>query len=136
MAIEKVKRAWFLVESGSLNALINGLADSRTVHVVDLQEEPEDAPTPETETAARRTHSIVAAADFTPDLDLADDNVNKLTRSLDVLDGFIPPKRPFYLNFVNLPAEMTQAEFDEHVAAIDVGELYEQTAHSRAETSR
>ena len=135
MAIEKVKRAWFLVERGTLGALIQRLADSRTVHVVDLQETPDDAAPPETNAAAPHTPAFVAAADFTPELDLADDNVNKLTRSLDVLDGFVLPKRPFHENFVNLPAEMTQAEFEERVAAIDVAELYEQTSHIQRDHS-
>ena len=128
MAIEKVKRAWFLVERGRLNALIQDLADSRTVHVVDLQEAPEDASPSETETAAPREQTFLPAADFTPELDLADDNVSKLTRSLDVLNAFVQPKRPFHENFVNLPAEMTRTEFDQHVAGIDVAELYEQTS--------
>ena len=122
MAIEKVKRAWFLVERGDLDALIQGLADSRTVHVVDLQEAPAAN---ESETTAE---AFLPAADFTPQLDADDDNVSKLTQALDVLDGFVAPKRRFHENFVNLPAEMTRDEFERHVAGVDVADLYEQTA--------
>ena len=117
MAIEKVKRAWFLVERGQLDTLIQGLARSRTVHIVDLKEEA-----PEGE-AAR----ALLPADRAPTGGEAEDKVSKLTRALDILDGFAPPKRSFAQNFVSLPAEMTRDEFDRCVVETNVEEIYEQT---------
>ncbi|MFH1732608.1 MAG: hypothetical protein ABIF82_13300 [Planctomycetota bacterium] len=130
MAIEKVKRTWFLVERGELNALIRGLADSRTVHVVDLKEETKgqagsaDRPAPD----HNPDRNLNPPPDLTPALDAAESNVGKLSRALDVLDGFAPPKRRFHENFVNLPAEMKRDEFERHVAEVNVAELAENTA--------
>jgi len=123
MAIEKVKRAWFLVERGELDDLIQALADSKTVHVVDLKEGPPPS-RPDGQPLLSANLNVGPAA--------AADKVNRLSRVLDVLDGFAPPKRRFHENFVNLPAEMRAEEFDRAVAEVRVDQLYERvTAVSR-----
>ena len=133
MAIEKVKRAWFLAERGELQALIQGLADSRTVHVVDLREEDSDETDASADKNVRPHQTNPAppprlAPGAAAALDDAEDRAGKLARALDVLDGFAPPKRRFHENFVNLPAEMKRDEFERHVAEVDVDVLYGQTA--------
>lgn len=129
MAIEKVKRAWFLVERGELNALIQGLADSRTVHVVDLKEQGIGGHDPESPSGIRvMSPDSDPSPDYAAAVDAAEGNVGKLSRTLDVLDGFVPPKRRFHENFVNLPAEMKRDEFERHVAEVNITELYENTA--------
>jgi len=140
MAIEKVKRAWFLTERGELSALIQGLAGSRTVHVVDLEEQGVGGHDPESPSGIRvmspdsdhdpnrnPNRNLNPPPNLTPALDIAEGNAGKLSRALDVLDGFVPPKRRFHENFVNLPAEMKRDEFERHVAEVNITELYEKT---------
>ena len=121
MAIEKVKRAWFLVERGELGSLIQALADSKTTHVVDLKEEPQAAGQEEASPAGQ----LFLSPNQSSGSAAAAEKVNKLSRVLDVLDAFAPPKRRFHENFVNLPAEMRSEEFERSVAEVRVDQLYE-----------
>lgn len=126
MAIEKVKRTWFLVERGELDVFIQALANSKTTHVVDLKERPEE------ENLDGQTLTTDAMAEVSADAAGAEDKAGKLSRVLDILDGIAPPKRAFHENFVNLPAEMRRDEFDRAVADTNTDELYEKvTAISR-----
>ena len=125
MAIEKVKRTWFLAERGQLDRLIEALAGSRTVHIIDLKEQIDLAPPSSPDPDPNRNLS----PGTTSGLDAAVENVDKLSRALDILDGFAPPKRRFHENFVNLPTEMKRAEFDRHIAAVDVADLHTRTTH-------
>lgn len=113
MAIEKVKRTWFLVERYELDTLIRVLADSRTTHVVDLREGAPDLP-----------FKVSAPAEHPGAAD-AHDRVRKLSRVLDILGELAPPKRAFHENFVNLPVDMTRTEFDHSVAEIDVDRIHD-----------
>jgi len=130
MAIEKVKRTWFLVERGRLDQMIEALAGSRTVHIIDLKEQaaPTDlAPDPDRNPNPNRSPNPSLTPGAPTGLDAAVENADKLSRALDILDGFVPPKRRFHENFVNLPAEMERSEFDRHVAAVDVADLQART---------
>ena len=123
MAIEKVKRVWFLVERADGDAFVQGLADSETTHVVDLKPEAERP-----ETGASDFLPVEAAGDPSD----AQDKVHKLARVLDVLDRFVPPRRSFADNFVSLPTEMSRDEYERSVAETDPDDLYQQaTALSR-----
>jgi len=114
MAIEKVKRTWFLVERGELDALVQGLAESKTVHVVDLEEESAGGDGP----GARFEPGTGAEATE------AEAKVVKLSRALDVLDGFCPPRRPLAQLFVTLPTEMTGEEYQRLVAETDAEAIH------------
>jgi len=126
MAIERVKRAWFLVERGELDPLIDGLAASKAVHVVDLKEAPPEDTVALTITPRRPG----------PELAGAEAKAHKLARTLDLLDSLAPPKRSFAANFVNLPTEMSQAEYDQAVVDVEVDELHEEVENIHREITQ
>lgn len=119
MAIEKVRRTWFLVERNELDAFVRALAASKTTHVVDLREQ-ETGLTSSVSAPAERQRAVHAR-----------DRIQKLSRALDILDELAPRKRALHENFVNLPMEMTRAEFDGAVAEIDADQIHDRAAAIR-----
>jgi len=116
MAIEKVKRTWFLVERGRLDDLVRGLAGARSLHVVDLRLEA-PGPGEGAEPVAR------PLTDAAPD-DPAAARAARLEQVLAIIDGFVPPRRAFHENFVSLPAEMDREQFERGVAEVDPDALH------------
>ena len=126
MAIEKVKKAFFLVQRDEMEKFVDALADSRTTHVMDLRETSFEG------IEFSSPASAAAAA-------LAEDKIHKLARVRDVFDTFAKPKRSLAENFVTVPLEMTRDEFEAAVASIDVDSLYTQitaAAREHANTSK
>jgi hypothetical protein len=128
MAIEPVKRTWFLVDRDQLGAFVGALARTRSTHVDEL----------DAADAAGETLELIQLAAETSDAAAnADDRATKLARVLDVIDAFVPPKRAFHENFVNLPAEMRRDEFARAVESVDVEPLHDEATalqrdHARA----
>ncbi len=119
MAIEKVKRTSFLVERGELEPFLHQLAKSKTTHIINLKEEPE----------SENFNDQSSETNIAADAEAAHDKVNKLSRVLDILDSFAPPKRSFAQNFVDLPAEMRSAEFNRAVAETNPDQLHERATN-------
>ncbi len=119
MAIEKLKRTWFLLERGELDRFVRRLADLKAAHVIDLKEAWQPGPGRPEEGGQPLPHAQPPPADQAA----VEDNVHKLTRILDVLDAFAPRKRSFAETFVTVPMEMTRSEFDRAVGEIDVEDL-------------
>ncbi|MFW6159212.1 MAG: hypothetical protein ACOC8E_07635, partial [Planctomycetota bacterium] len=141
MAIEKVKRLWLLVESNELDRFVESLAESQTVHVIDLEvpsDEPEEEPgadgdpaPPGEERAAPAVGGV--APPEAAGLDEAQQAVSKLSRVAAILDEFQPPRKPLYQLFVNLPTEIPRDEFDRAVRDVDPGELYDRVTELHRE---
>ena len=125
MAIEKVKRVWFLVENGELDPFVDALAESRTVHVIDL--EAPSAGSEQAESGEEAPRSALAPPESTG-LAEAEDKVTKLSRVANILDEFRPPKKPLHTLFVELPPEIPRDEFEREAGETDVDELYERVS--------
>ena len=115
MAIDRVKKATFLVPRKETHRLLNGLHSLSAVHIEDAfgaLELPEDSP------AARETVSA----------DTADSNLKKLDIIMSTFSLFVAQKKSFIEGFAPMPLQITSDELRHVVSEFDFDALYDESA--------
>jgi len=116
MAIDRVKKATFLVPHKEVNRLINTLHGLSAVHVEDagkLLAPPEDADLKKTTSANEE----------------ADSNLKKLEIIKSTFNLFIKEKKGFIEGFASMPLQVTKSELREVVSEFDFNPLYNECAY-------
>jgi V/A-type H+-transporting ATPase subunit I len=126
MAIEPVKRIWFLVDRGHLSAFVGALARARAVHVEEM--DPAEA--------GDALELTRLAADASDAAGRAETRVAELSRVLDVMDAFVAPKKAFHENFITLPAMMRRDDFARAVESVHVESLHTQATELQRDHAR
>ncbi|NQT19019.1 MAG: hypothetical protein HQ592_04885, partial [Planctomycetes bacterium] len=117
MAIDRVKKATFLVPRKEAHRLLNGLHSLSAIHIQDASQTlamPEDA------TSGKGTVSA----------DKADSNLKKLDIIMSTFGLFVDQKKSFIEGFAPMPLQITSDELMHVISEFDFESLYDECAYT------